>query len=120
MQRKTKENITRCLDPNVTAPTNKYESKTLPQKILQELHTTGGQFIILKFLFDLFLERLLRDALDDYEGGVKCGGRTITDLRFADDIDLMDSNEEGIKEITKRLEYAASKFGMEISTEKGK
>ena len=46
--------------------------------------------LLLSTLFNIFLERLMRDALDDYEGGVKCGGRTITDLRFADDIDLMD------------------------------
>ena len=35
----------------------------------------------------MFLERFITDALEDYEGAVSIGGRTFTNLRFADDID---------------------------------
>ena len=35
----------------------------------------------------VFLERIMTDALEDHEGTVSIGGRTITNLRFADDID---------------------------------
>ena len=38
-------------------------------------------------LFKSFLERIMTDALEDHEGTVSSGGRTITNLRFADDID---------------------------------
>ena len=38
-------------------------------------------------LFNIFLERILTDALQDHEGTVSTGGRTITNIRFADDID---------------------------------
>ena len=38
-------------------------------------------------LFNIFLERIMTDALEDYEGTVSIGGRTITNLRSADDID---------------------------------
>ncbi|WP_293650524.1 reverse transcriptase domain-containing protein [Thiolapillus sp.] len=38
-------------------------------------------------LFNIFLDRIMTDALEDHEGTVSIGGRTITDLRFADDID---------------------------------
>ena len=38
-------------------------------------------------LFNIFLERIMTDALEDHEGTVSIGGRTITSLRFADDID---------------------------------
>ena len=38
-------------------------------------------------LFNIFLERIMTDALEDHEGTVSIGGRTITDFRFADDID---------------------------------
>lgn len=71
-------------------------------------------------LFNLFLERIMTDALENYQGGVKCAGRRVTDLRYADDIDLMAESEEGIQELTKRLEEASRKYGMEISTEKSK
>ena len=37
--------------------------------------------------FNIFLERIMTDALEDHEGTVSIGGRTITSLRFADDID---------------------------------
>ena len=38
-------------------------------------------------LFYIFLERIMTDALEDHKGTVSFGGRTITHLRFADDID---------------------------------
>ena len=38
-------------------------------------------------LFNIFLERIITDALEDHEGTVSTGGRTTTNLRFADDID---------------------------------
>ena len=38
-------------------------------------------------LFNIFLERIMTDALEDREGTVSIGGRAITNLRFADDID---------------------------------
>ena len=62
----------------------------------------------------------MADALDDNEGGVKCAGRWILDLPFSDDNDLMVESGNGIREITRRPEVAANKFGMEISTEMSK
>ena len=40
-------------------------------------------------LFNIFLERIMTDALEDLEGTVSSGGRTITNLRFANDIDCL-------------------------------
>ena len=36
-------------------------------------------------LFYIFLERIMTDALEDHEGTVRLGGRTMTNLRFADE-----------------------------------
>ena len=36
-------------------------------------------------LFSIFLERIVTDASEDHEGTVSIGGRTITNLRLADD-----------------------------------
>ena len=44
-------------------------------------------------LFNIFLERIVTDALDDHEGTVGIGGRTITNLRFAGDIDGLAEEE---------------------------
>uniref|UniRef100_UPI003AF66F54 reverse transcriptase domain-containing protein n=1 Tax=Thiolapillus sp. TaxID=2017437 RepID=UPI003AF66F54 len=38
-------------------------------------------------LFNIFLERMMTNALEDHEGTASIGGRTITNLNFADDID---------------------------------
>ena len=40
-------------------------------------------------LFNIFLERIMTDASEDHEGTVSIGGRTITNLHFADDIDCI-------------------------------
>ena len=45
-------------------------------------------------LFNIFLERIMTDAVEDHQGTVSIGGRTITNLRFADDIDGLAGKEE--------------------------
>ena len=48
-------------------------------------------------LFNIFLERIMTDASEDHEGTVSIGGRTITNLRFADDIDGLAGENENDK-----------------------
>ena len=70
-------------------------------------------------LFKLFLERIMTDALKDHEGTVSIGGETITNLRFADDIDGL-AREEELAKLAERLDKASKAYGMEISAEKTK
>ena len=44
--------------------------------------------------FNIFLERIMTDALEDHDGTFSIGGRTITGLRFDDDIDGLAGEEE--------------------------
>ena len=69
--------------------------------------------------FNVFLERITRDALEDHEGTVSTGGRTITNLRFADDIDWL-AGEEELANLVERLDKASTAWGVEISAEKTK
>ena len=71
-------------------------------------------------LFNIFLERLLTDALEDHGGTVSTGGRTFTNLRFADDIDGLEGEEEELAKLVERLNKASTAYGMEISAEKTK
>ena len=41
--------------------------------------------LLLPTLFNIFLERMAFDALEEHDGNVSIGGRNITRLRFADD-----------------------------------
>ena len=67
----------------------------------------------------MFLERIRTDALEDHEGNVSIGGRTITNLRFADDIDGLAGRDE-LAKLVERLDKASTAYGMEIKAEKTK
>jgi len=71
-------------------------------------------------LFNLFLERIMTDALYNFDGRVSIGGRKICNLRFADGIDLIAGSMEELAELTTRLDTTSCKYGMEISAEKSK
>ncbi|GFO37239.1 endonuclease-reverse transcriptase [Plakobranchus ocellatus] len=71
-------------------------------------------------LFNIFLERVMTDALEDHRGTVSIGGRPITNLRFADDIDGLAGNECELASLVEQLDKTSSNFGMEISAEKTK
>ncbi|KAK3895277.1 hypothetical protein Pcinc_000994 [Petrolisthes cinctipes] len=71
-------------------------------------------------LFNIFLERIMTDALEDHMGTVSIGGQTITNLRFADDIDVMAGSEEELMRVVHNLDTASTNYGMEISAEKSK
>ena len=69
-------------------------------------------------LFYIFLEKITTDALEDHEGTVSIGGRTITGLRFANDVNGLAGEEEEMAKLVERLDKASTAYGMEISAEK--
>ena len=71
-------------------------------------------------LFNIFLERIMTGALEDHEGTVSIGGRTITNLRFADDINGLAGGEEEMANLAERLDKASTAYGVDISSEKTK
>ena len=62
----------------------------------------------LTHLFNIFLERIMTDALEDNERTVSTGGRTITNLRVADDIDGLAGEEEELAKLVERLDKAST------------
>ena len=60
----------------------------------------------------------MSDALEDHTGTVSVGGRTVSNPRFADDIDGLTGSEEELSELTRRLNQRSSVYGMEISAKK--
>ena len=71
-------------------------------------------------LFNIFLERIMTDALEDHEGTVSIGGRTVPSLRFIDDVDGSAGEEEELAKLVECLDKAFTAYGMEISAEKAK
>ena len=62
----------------------------------------------------------MTDALEDHEGTVSTGGRTITDLCFADDIDGLAEEEEELANLVECFDKASTAYSMLISAEKTK
>ena len=62
----------------------------------------------------------MTDALEEHQGTVSIGDRTITNLRFADDIDGLAGEEEELANLVESLDKASTAWGMEISAKKTK
>ena len=63
---------------------------------------------------------LLCHALEEHDGKVSIGGRTITNLRFADDIDALAQEERELEDLVESLDKTCQRYKMEISAEKTK
>ena len=61
----------------------------------------------------------MTDTLEGHEGTVSTGGRTITNLCFADVIDGLVGEEE-LAKLVECLDKASTAFGLEISAERTK
>ena len=62
----------------------------------------------------------MTDALEDHESTVSIGGRSISNVCFADDIYGLAGEEEELAKLVERLDKASTAYGMEISAEKTK
>ena len=71
-------------------------------------------------LFNIFLERIMSDALEEHDGKVSIGGRNNTNLRFADDIDVLAEVDQEVEALVESLDKTFKKFKLEISGEKTK
>ena len=71
-------------------------------------------------LFNIFLERIMSDTLEEHDGKVSIGGRNITNLRFADDIDALAEEEQELEALVESLDKTCTRYMMKISAEKTK
>ena len=54
--------------------------------------------------FNLYVEYIMRNTgLDEAQAGIKIAGRNINNLRYADDITLMEGSEEELKSLLMKL-----------------
>ena len=56
----------------------------------------------------------MTDALEEYDGKVSIGGRNITNLRFADDIDALAKDEQVIEAQDDTLDKTFTRYKMDI------
>ena len=70
-------------------------------------------------LLNLYAEYIIRNAGLD-ETGIKIAGRTINNLRYADDATLMAESEEELKSLLMKVKEESEKVGLKLNIQKTK
>ena len=70
------------------------------------------------YLFNVFLERITSDALEEYNGKVRIGGRTIANLRCVDDKYALAKEELDLEAQGEIFNKNCTRFIMDISAER--
>ncbi|KAL4098550.1 hypothetical protein QTP88_023137 [Uroleucon formosanum] len=76
--------------------------------------------ILSPILFNIYSEAVLRESLQEWNGGAVIGGRKINNLRFTDDTTLCTKSELEMSQLIKRVEEASNKYGLTINKSKTK
>src|SRR6218665_921721 len=71
-------------------------------------------------LFNIYIEELIREALEDTEEGIKVGGKIIKALRFADDQAMLAGSLSDLQRMMDRLNLVSVNYNMKINTKKTK
>ena len=72
-------------------------------------------------LFNLYAEYIIRNAgLEEAQAGIKIAGRSINNLRYADDIILMAESEEELKSLLMKVKEESKKVGLKLNIQKTK
>ena len=72
-------------------------------------------------LFNLYAEYIMRNArLDEAEAGIKTAGRNISNLRYANDTNLMSESEEELKSLLMKVKEENEKAGLKLNIQKTK
>src|SRR5574337_217251 len=72
-------------------------------------------------LFNLYAEYILRNAgLDEAQAGIKIAGRSINNLRYADDTTIMPEIKEELKRLLMKVKEESEKVGLKLNIQKMK
>ena len=72
-------------------------------------------------LFNLYAEYIMWNVgLDKAEVGIKIAGRSINNLRYADDTTLMEESEEDLKNLLMKVKEESEKVGLKLNIQKAK
>ena len=72
-------------------------------------------------LFNLYAEYIMRNAwLDEAQAGIKIAGRSISNLRYADNTTLMAESEEELESLLMKVKEESEKVGLKLNIQKNK
>ncbi|VEN63176.1 unnamed protein product [Callosobruchus maculatus] len=76
--------------------------------------------VLSPMLFNIYSEFVMRQVLDNWNGGVTIGGSKISNLRFADDTTLIAASQEELVALLNILEQHSAAYGLGINYNKTK
>src|SRR6218665_1762344 len=77
--------------------------------------------ILSPFLFNLYADRIMRKAeMEEAKEAVKIAGRTLNNLRYADDTTLMAGKKADLAKLIRRLKRESEKAGLYFKIKKTK
>ena len=72
-------------------------------------------------LFNFYAEYVMRNArLDEAQAGIKFAGKSINNLRYADDTTLMAESKEELKSLLMKVKEESEKTGLKLNIQKTK
>ena len=70
-------------------------------------------------LFNLYAEYIVRNTgLEEAQAGIKIAGRSINNLRYADDTTLMAESQEVLKSLLMKVKEESEKSGLKLNIQK--
>ena len=90
--------------------------------IREWIRTTVGvrKGCLLSTIFNIFVERIMSDAVEEHGRKVSVGGRNIIKLWIANDIDALTEEEQDLETLVESLDITCTRYKIEISAEKTK
>ena len=77
--------------------------------------------ILSSCLFNLYAEYIVRNTgLDEAQAGIKMAGRSINNLRYADDTTLLAESKEELKSLLMKVKEESEKVGLKLNIQKTK
>ena len=76
-------------------------------------------YVLSSYLFNLYAEYIMRNArLHKVQAGIKTVGRSINNLRYADNITLMAVSEKELKSLLMKVKEENEKAGLKLNIQK--
>lgn len=76
--------------------------------------------ILSPMLFNLYSERIFEEAIQDSSDGIKINGRTLNNLRYADDTAVIADSPEALQRLLNQLTVVGDRYGLKVNTTKTK
>ena len=70
--------------------------------------------------FNIYTEAIMKEAIDEFEGTVKIGGRAVYNLSYADDVVLISGSIQELQGLVSRTTLKSEEVGLYLNVEKTK